>query len=131
MRDNLSRFLESYMYNTGLDLISGSLRLLLDDYENADGRNRLESALVQISSFEQHEKDEILESILKVGNKMSTGSKNLLSEALYKYFKDYTYLMTISKSLNDTFTMTRIVELSNEKLRTINKKIYGGFNKIR
>jgi len=50
-----------------LDLISGLLRLLLDDYENADGRDRLESSLKQITGFEQDIIDIILKNILKVG----------------------------------------------------------------
>jgi ATP-dependent DNA helicase RecQ len=130
LRDNLSRFLESYMQNTGLDLISGFLRLLLDDYENADGRNRLESSLEQISHFEQQDIDFILEQILKIGKELNTKNKNFLAESLYKHFSTYEYLMLISKSLGDQFSMATIVEISTEKLKTINKKIYGGFSKV-
>jgi len=130
LRDNLSRFLESYMQNTGLDLISGFLRLLLDDYDNADGRNRLESSLEQISHFDQQDIDFILEQILKIGNELNTKNKNLLAESLYKHFNSYEYLMLISKALGDQFSMATIVEISTEKLKTINKKIYGGFSKV-
>lgn len=130
LRDNLSRFLESYMQNTGLDLISGFLRLLLDDYDNADGRNRLESSLEQISHFDQQDIDFILEQILKIGKELSTKNKNLLAESLYKHFNSYEYLMLISKALGDQFSMATIVEISTEKLKTINKKIYGGFSKV-
>lgn len=130
LRDNLSRFLESYMQNTGLDLISGFLRLLLDDYDNADGRNRLESSLEQISHFDQQDIDFILEQILKIGKELNTKNKNLLAESLYKHFNSYEYLMLVSKALGDQFSMATIVEISTEKLKTINKKIYGGFSKV-
>jgi hypothetical protein len=104
--------------------------LLLDDYENADGRNRLESSLEQISHFEQQDIDFILEQILKIGKELNTKNKNFLAESLYKHFSTYEYLMLISKSLGDQFSMATIVEISTEKLKTINKKIYGGFSKV-
>jgi ATP-dependent DNA helicase RecQ len=130
LRDNLSRFLESYMYNTGLDLISGLLRLLLDDYNNADGRDRLESSLKQITGFEQDKIDVILKNILKVGIELSNKNKSLLAESLYKFFNTQDYLMLISKTLGDSYSMTALVELATKRLETISKKIYGGFRKI-
>ena len=126
---NLNRFLQSYMYNTGLDFISGFLRLLLDDYENADGRNRLESSLEKISFFEQQEIDFILKEILKIGKKLSLKNKNILAESIYKYFDNHKYLMFIAKSLEDQFSMATIIELSTKKLKNINEKIYGEFRK--
>lgn len=50
------RFLESYPTNPGLDLLSAMCRLLNGDFENADGRNRMEfylSALRASQSFGQ------------------------------------------------------------------------------
>ena len=49
---NLSRVLESYEYNTGLDFISGVLRLLIDDFGNADGKDRFETSFKQIMKYE-------------------------------------------------------------------------------
>ena len=130
LRDNLSRFLESYMHNTGLDLISGFLRLLLDDYENADGRNRLESSLEQISHFDFKEIDFILEQLLKIGNELNIKNKNFLAESIYKHFNSYEYLMLINNNLEDEYSMATIVEISLDKLKAINKKIYGSFKKV-
>lgn len=45
LRDRLSRFLESYHNSPGLNFVSGIVRLLLDDFEDPDGRMRMESAL--------------------------------------------------------------------------------------
>jgi len=113
-----------------LDLISGLLRLLLDDYENADGRDRLESSLKQITGFEQDIIDIILKNILKVGVELSNKNKSLLAESLYKFFNTQDYLMLISKALGDSYSMTALVELATKRLEIINKKIYGGFRKI-
>ena len=118
------------MHNTGLDLISGFLRLLLDDYENADGRNRLESSLEQISNFDFKEIDFILEQLLKIGNELNIKNKNFLAESIYKHFNSYEYLMLINNNLEDEYSMATIVEISLDKLKAINKKIYGSFKKV-
>jgi ATP-dependent DNA helicase RecQ len=39
------RYLESYPTNIGLDLLSAICRLIRDDFENSDGRNRMERYL--------------------------------------------------------------------------------------
>ncbi|MDO6440478.1 DEAD/DEAH box helicase [Cyclobacterium sp. 1_MG-2023] len=130
LRDNLSRFLESYMHNTGLDLISGLVRLLLDDYGNSDGRDRLETSLEQIQHYESADKEFIVEQILKIGQELSNNNKSYLAESLYKFFNSQEFLLRISKSLGDSFSMSTLVEQANNRLKTINEKIYGGFRKI-
>lgn len=130
LRDSLSRFLESYMHNTGLDLISGLVRLLLDDYGNSDGRDRLETSLEQIQYYESADKELIVEQILKIGQELSNNNKSYLAESLYKSFNSKEFLLRISKSLGDSFSMATLVEHANNKLKTINEKIYGRFRKI-
>jgi len=129
LRDNLSRFLESYMYNPGLDLISGLLRLLLDDYENVDGRKRLESSLEEIQYFQEDEIEFVLAQILRIGKQLTSSNKNFLAESLYKYFTDDSFLHRIQKELGDSFSMATIIENANKKLNAINEKIYGGLRK--
>ncbi len=127
---NLSRFLESYMYNPGLDLISGVLRLWLDDYENIDGRKRLESSLKEIQNFDENQIDFILTQLLKIGKELSNKNKNYLAESLYKFFNNESFLHRIQKELGDTFSMTAIIQNANKKLKTINQRIYAGLRKI-
>ena len=129
LRDNLSRFLESYMYNPGLDLISGVLRLWLDDYENIDGRKRLESSLEEIQHFEESQINFIITQVLKIGKELTNKNKNFLTESLYKFFNDESFLLRIQKELGDTFSMVAIIENANKTLKTINKRIYGGLEK--
>lgn len=130
LRDNLSRFLESYMHNTGLDLISGLVRLQLDDYDNSDGRDRLESSLEQIRHYEPSDIEFITEQILKIGQELSDNNKSNLAESLYKFFNSHEFLLRMSKSLGDSFLMSILVEQANKKLKTINEKIHGGFRKV-
>jgi len=130
LKDNLSRFLESYMYNSGLDLISGILRLLLNDYSNVDGRDRFESSIEQILHYQSNEREFIIEQILKIGQELSNINKSLLAESLYKFFNNQEFLLKLSKSLDDSFSMTILVKQANKRLIKINKNIYDGFRKV-
>lgn len=130
LRDNLSRFLESYMYNTGLDLISGLLRLLLNDYENIDGKERLESSLERIAKYNEEEVEFIITNILIIGKHFDKKNKNLIAKSLYKYFNTKKILIKIYKELEDNYTLTLILEQTNLKLKNINKRIADGFRKV-
>ena len=131
LRDSLSRFLESYMHNTGLDFISGLLRLWLDDFENIDGRKRLESALKSISEFDESQREIIFKHTLKIGSNFTDKNKNILSELLIEFFRDDSHLYHIQNELSDIFSLTLIIHKTTNKLKVINNKIYGGLKKVK
>ena len=131
LKDNLSRFLESYMSNVGLDLISGLLRLSLNDYDNADGRKRFESALAQISQkYDVDKRDNILQKILAIGASFDKTNKDLLAQSIYKFFDDKQTLMAMSVALGDIYSMSHILNDTLNRLQRVNKEIYGRFEKI-
>jgi ATP-dependent DNA helicase RecQ len=125
LRDNLSRFLESYMHNTGLDLISGISRLLLDDYENADGRSRFESSISQIKQYEPEDVDSIIGEILKVGQIMSEKNKSLLSESILKHIESPKISLQLAQTLRDQYSSTKFVNQSTNRLKQIKNTLYG------
>jgi ATP-dependent DNA helicase RecQ len=125
LRDNLSRFLESYMHNTGLDLISGISRLLLDDYDNADGRSRFESSISQIKQYEPEDVDSIIGEILKVGQIMSEKNKSLLSESIQKHIDSPKITLQLAQTLRDQYSSTKFVNQSTNRLKKIKNTLYG------
>lgn len=131
LRDNLSRFLESYMYNPGLDLISGLLRLSLDDFENADGRRRMENAFEEIQQFDKDQINSILIQLLKIGTNLNNLSRVKLSETVCNYFNDDSQLYKVQNELNDTVSLQLILDRTSSKLRKINQRLYGQLEKIR
>jgi ATP-dependent DNA helicase RecQ len=131
LKDNLSRFLESYMHNTGLDLISGLIRLLLDEYDNTDGKSRFESALQQICQYPVDKINDILQGILIIGNEMNDENKYNLAESLHKFFNTKEHLDMMNKSLKDYYTTTAILNDITTQLININKRIAHGFRQIR
>jgi ATP-dependent DNA helicase RecQ len=131
LRDNLSRFLESYMNNTGLDLISGLLRLMLNDFENADGANRLRSSLNYVKSLENDAKKYILGEILWVGTHLKNSSKAILAKELSYYFESINELKTIYEALPNEHILNIIIGNYNGRLEDINNKLYGELKEVR
>ena len=130
LRDNLSRFLESYMNNTGLDFVSGVVRLFLREYENSDGRSRFESALEQIKTFTQDQQDLIIKSILKLALNFREKEKAQFAETFYRVYKSNAILTLFANELGDSFSIEKLVARANVKLNDINNSIYDKLREI-
>jgi len=88
LRGSITRYLESSKNNVGLNVISGLVRLLLDDYVNADGKERLKSAFKNIREYDEIKKQEILIEMLKIAENLKDAkNKNYLRRLLYKEYQ--------------------------------------------
>lgn len=129
---NLSRFLESYEHNTGIDFISGVLRLLIDDFSNADGKDRFDSSFKQIIKYNQEDFNFIFEKLLDIGASMSESSKNDLAILLLTFFPDNLQILKkIQKALGDEFTTGILLKELTSRLTKVNQEIHGKLIQIR
>ena len=131
LRDNLSRFLESYMSNVGLDFISGLVRLMLDDFDNTDGSRRLRSSLNQIKSQEPVVRKRILKGLLWVGSHLKENQKTILSEALVPFFGSAIELKTIYEELGSATILSILIDNYRGRLDNINNQLYGELREVR
>jgi ATP-dependent DNA helicase RecQ len=126
---SVSRFLESYQYNTGLDFISGVVRLLVDDYDNPDGRDRLESAMERV--VDMPNSSYVIDSLLLIGQQMSTKSKQELAKTILRtYNEDSEMIRKICLSLEDDYSSGLYLTLSKNRIQTLNQDIYELLAKI-
>lgn len=119
-KGTLARFLESYRYNTGLNFISGIVRLMSDDFVNVDGKQRFESAFNQINEYDDYTRNEILDFCLKIGNSLSMESKVHLSKILCDNYKNK---LKIHESLKDDYSLGLIIEENSERLKKVHGRI--------
>jgi len=123
LRDSISRFLEGYRNSLGLNFISGFVFLALDNYEDSDGRVRLESALAKIQKiFTEVEQIDILEHLKFLGESLIEPNKVELCSSLQRYFPEllesWADYYGLPYLLNDQYV---------EKLSTfkkLNRKLY-------
>jgi len=118
----LRRFLESIRNNVGLNLISGMDCLLTDDYENLDGRERLEYAFKSFDRFSKLEITEILNQIYKLSLHMNQRNKEYLSQSLISYFPDRAY--EIYDGIGDNYSLEFILCNAIARIRKNGEKIW-------
>lgn len=117
IRGSVTRLLESYRYNTGLNFISGMVRLLLGEFENQDGRYRLDLAFKQIIKLDDNQKVEILENTLEIGKEGNGQAKESLSEFLLLYYPNQK--IKVYNSLQDNYSLMKILGESNKTLQKV------------
>jgi len=123
IKDQLSRFLESYMQNTGLNFISGILRLLVDDYNDPDGRTRFEDALKKIKVFDPHDQNEIFDNLITLAESFEMKQKNLLVRSVDNVFENSDLLHRFAIGIEDEYSMSIILMGQVRRLERINQQI--------
>jgi ATP-dependent DNA helicase RecQ len=131
LKATLSRVLENYHNNVGLNFISGFIRLYLNDFNDSDGRTRFESAFVQILKFSESKVSYILTMLLIIGKEMNSQAKNELAIFIISKFPNNSKLLNlIQSSLGDQYTLDKILGNYKERIEAINKTIQHGIDKI-
>ena len=127
IKDQLSRFLESYENNTGLNVISGIIRLLLNNYDDSDGRKRFEKGLKNIIEYEQNDIDIILNKIINIVieiTKMDASiNKYELVKSIDSVFKDIKIMRKFYNTIQDEYSLSVILGFESKRLKGINTKI--------
>jgi len=123
MKDQLSRFLESYMQNTGLNFISGILRLLLNDYDDPDGQARFEGALKKIKTYDASIRDKLFDALIRIAEHFTMNQKNLLVRSIDNIFDDSTLLYKFSTTIEDEYSMSVILMGQVRRLEKVNQQI--------
>lgn len=121
LRDSISRFLESYRNNLGLNFISGFVRLALNEYQDSDGKERFESALETIKqTFSKSEQVDFLNRLMILGKNLSEDQKMELCQSISKFFPEKLEQLAdyydLAYLLNDVYAQ-KLTEL--KKLNTI------------
>lgn len=120
----LQRFLESYKNNTGLNFISGIVRLSLNEFNDQDGRTRFEQSIESIKEhFEESDIDEVISKTLEIAVLLDTVGRFNLSSSVLKYFPMYS--QQFYDVLGDTNSLDFILQLQTNRLQNINSILYG------
>lgn len=125
LKSIIARYLESDDKLVSLNFMSGIVRLLLDDYDNADGERRLKMAFEEISRFAVDEIEEIIREMFTVVAKDKY--KDILVKSILEVddnFANYLY-----KEYQNEELESHIVYAIASKLREIGGKINDKFRK--
>jgi ATP-dependent DNA helicase RecQ len=121
VKDQLSRFLESYMQNPGLDMISGLIRLMLNDFENTDGSLRMSASIVKFKDNNKFNSDDILNKLLEIVRELDAPLKSQVSKVLLRYFKNIDFNRRLYEDLQDDYSLAVILDGYSKRLKNIYK----------
>ncbi len=115
LRDSISRFLESYRNNLGLNFLSGFIRLSLSEYQDSDGKERFESALDIIKkSFNLENQEELFQRLMLTGKNLSEGQKVELCQSISIFyperFEQFAEYYDLAYLLNDIYSQ-KLIEI--------------------
>ncbi|MFY7937757.1 MAG: DEAD/DEAH box helicase, partial [Flavobacterium sp.] len=89
LKDSISRFLESYRNSIGLNFVSGFVRLALNEYEDSDGIERFESALLSVKeTFAQGQQIDFLTRLKVLGKHLTEEQKMDLCQSISKSYPE-------------------------------------------
>ncbi len=132
LQTRLSRFLESFEFNSGLNFLSGLIRLLLNNFRSADGKPRLEAAFAEIKRFDSEAQYVILDKLLMIAQPLANTAKFDLVSVLYSSLPvNESLLSKIRLNLGDAFLLPVVLPKYIKRLTSINEVIYAGFERIR
>lgn len=109
LRDSISRFLESYRNNLGLNFLSGFVRLALNEYQDSDGKERFESALETIKqTFSKSEQENFLNRLMILGMNLNEEQKMELCQSISKFYPEkleqFAEYYDLAYLLNDVYS---------------------------
>lgn len=123
LKDSISRFLESYRNNIGLNLLSGFIRLALNEYNDSDGKERFESALSSIkTTFNNEQQRDFLNRLKVLGKHLSEEQKMELSQSISKYYPEM--LEELAEYYDLAYLLNEVYSEKLIELKKLNIRLY-------
>ena len=133
LQDAVSRFLESYQNNVGLNFISGLIRLALDDFNNLDGESRFKRAFESIKndekSFPTDQQNSILEKLVDLGSYFKTEQKEILCDVIKEYYPEK--LEFFAEKFDLPYLLYDNYRQKLQQIKDLNTKLYEQIRTIR
>ncbi|MBE2255852.1 MAG: DEAD/DEAH box helicase [Ignavibacteria bacterium] len=129
LKDSISRFLESYRNSIGLNFVSGFVRLALNEYEDSDGKERFESALLSVKeTFTQEQQIDFLSRLKVLGKHLTEEQKMDLCQSISKFYPEM--LEELADDYNLPYLLNEIYLEKVKKLKSLNIKLYEQIRRI-
>ena len=123
LRDSISRFLESYRNNVGLNFVSGFVRLPLNEFEDSDGKERFESALLHVKgTFTSGQQTDFLNRLKALGNYLSEKQKVELCQSISRYYPEF--LEELAEYYDLAYLLNDVYAEKLKEVKNLTNKLY-------
>jgi ATP-dependent DNA helicase RecQ len=110
IKEQLSRFLESYKDNICLNYLSGIMRLIDDQFDDTDGERRMALSLDKLRGKDTIEIEILLRDTLELEPLFSMESKTRFSRLFYSKYPGEIYLRLINDRFADPYSSRMLIE---------------------
>ena len=121
LREQLARFLESYKDNVCLNYISGVIRLIFDQFDDADGERRMASSIDRLMQQEHSDLETLVEETLKLKPLFSIDAQCRFARLIYDKLPTPHILQMLNSGFGDPYTYRKILEPLAERLENLNQ----------
>lgn len=123
LNGNIQRYLESFQNNSGLNLLSSILNILLNSKFDMIQKNRLKKTIKGILMFQIEDIDYIRDQIYEISKKINGNKKKLLLDIVYMLCVNEETVYEYAKKNND---LRIIIGICSDQLDKITKRIENG-----
>lgn len=117
---SLSRYLESYNNNTGLNYLSGMLRALSSNFENTEGERRLRSSLISIKESAPNKFNDVVKNTINIAKHIGRNEQNALSRTIIETSPECAE--HILETIDDDYSKAYLIKKSAIKASSIFKE---------
>jgi ATP-dependent DNA helicase RecQ len=125
LREQLSRFLESYKDNVCLNYLSGVIRLISDQFDDADGERRMADSIDRLMRVDSFSARTLVTDTLRLGPLLSMKSKADFARLVHMKFSDLALLEAINEEFGDAYSYRQVVTPLLSRVETITEKYKG------
>lgn len=125
VKEQLSRFLESYKDNACLNYLSGVLRLIFDQFDDPDGERRMASSLDRLAISRSDEIELLVKETIRLKQLISDENQCRFAQLIYEKFPKNNILKILHEGLGDAYTYKKLLEPIVIRLELLNKSLKG------
>jgi len=109
LKEQLSRFLESYKDNICLDYLSGIIRLTTDDFDDADGERRMAASLERLKQRGSQLVEDLIRQTLLLKPLFSVDAQCRFARLIHEKFPESTFLELINAEFEDPYSYRQLL----------------------
>lgn len=109
LKEQISRFLESYKDNVFLNYISGIVRLASDQFDDADGKRRMSSSLDRLMNENKESALNLVRKTLQLKPIFSKNSQSQFARFIHEKFDDLSILKEVNEEFGDAYSYRKLL----------------------
>lgn len=109
LKEQLSRFLESYKDNICLNYLSGIIRLTTDEFDDADGERRMASSLERLKQQGSEQVEALILDTLKLKTLFSVDAQCRFARLIHEKFPESPFLEIINAEFEDPYSYHQLL----------------------